>query len=252
MENWQANILIIEDDPEAAEELRDCLQGEAIALSFARSKRQFARLVEQHEFQLLVVDIGLPDGSGLDIIREVRKESSVGIIVISGHTQEIDVVTAIEIGADDYLRKPISIHEFRAKVRRMLQRSVGQGYSKNLVRSDNHEYKTFGDWSLDVDNHRLLYQQTQELDLTTAEYRVLLALVSNSNRILSRHALLHHLHGESGAYDERAIDGVVSRLRRKLAHTDNFKPIKTIRNSGYMFSETVRTERHSPESPEDT
>ncbi|MEP5567991.1 MAG: response regulator transcription factor [Halioglobus sp.] len=244
MGNIATEILILEDDTLAASELKDCLTGEGLQPSIASSKKSFERSIARHEYQLLIIDIGLPDGNGLDVIREVREESSVGIIVISGHTEESDVVAAIELGADDYLKKPISINELRAKVRRLMIRTGGAGYSKNLVKTNTHEQKIFGDWHLDIDNHRLFYKGNQEVDLTTAEYKVLLALLENSDRILSRHSLLDHLHGYSNPYDERTVDGLISRVRKKLAIPKDYKPIKTVRNAGYMFCENVHTEHH--------
>ncbi|MEP4148313.1 MAG: response regulator transcription factor [Halioglobus sp.] len=244
MSTFATEILILEDDALAASELKDCLTGEGLKPSIVSTKKQFERSVERHEYQLLIIDIGLPDGSGLDVIREVRAQSSVGIIVISGHTEEADVVAAIELGADDYLKKPISLRELRAKVRRMIIRTGGTGYSKKLLRSNKHEQKTFGDWRLDIDNHRLFYKKNQEVDLTTAEFKVLLALLENSDRILTRDSLLDNLHGISNPYDERTIDGLISRVRKKLAIPDSYKPIKTVRNVGYMFCERVHTERH--------
>lgn len=244
MGTFATEILILEDDILAASELKECLTGEGLQPSVASSKKQFEKKVERHEYQLLIIDIGLPDGNGLDVIREVREQSSVGIIVISGHTEESDVVAAIELGADDYLKKPISINELRAKVRRMMIRTGGSGYSKSLSRPHKHEQKKFGEWHLDIDNHRLFYKNSKEVDLTTAEYKVLLALLENSDRILSRHSLLDHLHGFSNPYDERTIDGLISRVRKKLAVPEGYKPIKTVRNVGYMFCEAVHTEHH--------
>ena len=241
METGNIEILILEDDALAAAEVKECLNGEGFVAKVARSRKQFDKMVQSHEYQLLIVDIGLPDGNGLDVIRMVREESEVGIIVISGLTEESDVVVAVELGADDYLKKPISIRELRAKIRRLLIRTEKAGYSKNLCRSNKHEFKYFGDWKLDVDNHRLFYKGNEEVGLTTAEYRLLLALVENSDRILSRRALLDHLHGESSPYDERTIDGLISRVRQKFSKPDRYRPIKTIRNAGYMFSDTVRT-----------
>jgi DNA-binding response OmpR family regulator len=236
-----SEILILEDDALAAAELKQGLSGEGFAATVARSRMQFDKMVQRHEYQLLIIDIGLPDGSGLDVIRMVREDSEVGIIVISGHTEESDVVVAVELGADDYLKKPVSIRELRAKIRRLLVRTDRVGYAKNLCRSNKHEFKYFGDWKLDVDNHRLFYGDDNEVDLTTAEYRLLLALVENSDRILSRRSLLDHLHGESGSYDERTVDGLISRVRQKFSKSDHYQPIKTIRNAGYMFSDSVRT-----------
>ena len=109
--NCETKVLILEDDPLAASELKDCLAREGLHPSIACSKEHFEKIVEQHEFQLLIVDIGLPDGSGLDVIREVREQSSVGIIVVSGYTTESDVVAAIELGADDYIIKPFEAIE---------------------------------------------------------------------------------------------------------------------------------------------
>lgn len=244
MKNLQVEIIVLEDDLLTTKELSDCLVAESWVPTVARSIKQFRQLIEHHEYQLLIIDIGLPDGSGLDVIRAVRDKSSVGIIVISGQTEEADVVTAIELGADDYLKKPISTRELRAKIRRLLHRTDGVSFSKHLVRSQQHECKIFSDWTLDIDNHRLIYKKSQDIDLTDAEYKLLRALVNNSDRILSRCSLLNHLHTVSGVYDERTIDGIISRLRRKLAKKDSYKPIKTVRNSGYMFCDHVQTEYH--------
>ena len=248
--NCETKVLILEDDPLAASELKDCLAREGFHPSIACSKEHFEKIVEQHEFQLLIVDIGLPDGSGLDVIREVREQSSVGIIVVSAYTTESDVVAAIELGADDYIKKPISIKELRAKVRRMMIRTSGSGYSSSIAQPNNNEQKFFGDWHLDLDSHRLFYRINHEVGLTSAEYKILLALLNNCDQILSRHSLLNHLQSISSPYDERTIDGLINRVRKKLAIPASYEPVQKVRNAGYMFCETVRTEhQQTTESP---
>lgn len=236
------NILILEDEKDAAQLLAEALALDGYKTKHAGSKAEFDRYTDHEEYQVLLVDISLPDASGLDVIRQVRQTSDVGIIVTSGRSSEADVVVAIEIGADDYMIKPIQVRELTAKIRRLLQRTKNAGYSRRLARGNAHEQHFFGNWQLDVANHILMDNQGTPINITTAEFVLLDALLRSSNRILSRQALLDHLYGYGDAHEERNVDGMISRLRRKLRCTDYPEIIKTVRNAGYMLCIEVKTE----------
>ncbi len=242
MQLAEVRIVLVEDDPDAAFMLSALLEPEAASVAVARNKSQFWTLVSNREVDLIILDIGLPDGSGLDIIRRIRETSEVAIIVTSGYSSEADIVTAVEMGADDYLSKPFHARELIAKAKRLLSRTRGATYATNMVVSRDAPVYHFGEWSLDTGSFQLSHVSQGVQRLTTAEFRVLEALLKTRRRVLSRAQLMSHLHTGNAVSDERNIDGIISRLRKKLSRPAGFRPIETVRGAGYIFACEVSTE----------
>jgi DNA-binding response OmpR family regulator len=182
----------------------------------------------------------LPYGDGLTLIREIQAGSDVVIIIISGKTSEIDRVEGLEVGADDYIIKPFSPRELLARVQAVFRRTHGNKYPDQAV-SLSVEIAEFLDWKLDLSSRRLMSKDDKQVELTTAEFDLLRAFVEAPNRVLSRDFLLNQLHSLDWVGYDRGVDGLVSRLRRKLKRSVNsVSLIKTVRSVGYIFTASVK------------
>ena len=233
-------ILILEDDKDALEEVAETLVDEGFLTISAKNIQAFEQLKRHHIIDLFLIDLNLPDGDGLTIVREIRAESEVGIIIVSGKTSEIDRVVGLEVGADDYISKPFSPRELLARVQSVLRRTRGNTFPKTTIDS-GEAIVEFHDWKLDLGSRHMLAKDGMALELTTAEFDLLRAFVESPNRVLSRDFLLDQLHGLDWVGYDRGVDGLVSRLRRKIKSPVETGPlIKTVRGVGYMFTASVR------------
>lgn len=238
--NANPTILILEDDRDTLEEVEEMLSDEGFITLPAENVQAFEKLKKQHIIDLFLIDLNLPDGNGLILTREIRGESDVGIIILSGKTSEIDRVVGLEVGADDYITKPFSPKELLARVQAVLRRTRGSTFPRATIDS-SEEIVEFLDWKLDLSSRHLLTKDGKEVDLTTAEFDLLRVFVKAPNRVLSRDFLLDQLHGLDWVGYDRSVDGLVSRLRRKIKQSVEIAPcIKTVRGVGYMFTASVK------------
>lgn len=229
------SILVVEDDVAEADELAEVLERYGFRVKTVRTISQFRSLSELRSFDVLVVDLGLPDGHGNQVIRLAREESNAGIIVLSGHHGEIDKVLALEVGADDYVEKPFQVTVLIARIQsliRRLERSAAPIVSKRKDR-----FFEFDDWKFDTQKRQLFNQSGEEVHLTKTEFDVLEIFLSHPDKILTREQIVIKLKGGEWAGYDRAIDGIVSRLRAKfVSYQDCAAYITTIRGVGYLFS----------------
>ena len=177
----------------------------------------------------------LPGEDGLTLARSLRSQSDIGIIILTGRGETVDRIIGLEMGADDYLPKPVHLRELLARVKSVLRR-VRADEAPQPARSRVR----FAGWSLDLSSRELLSPAGQQVRLTTGEFDLLAAFVNNPNQVLSRDRLLDLARNrEAGPFD-RTIDVQVGRLRRKLEDDpQNPSLIKTVRGSGYIFTPTV-------------
>jgi len=230
-------VLIVEDDEMLGDELRDVfLQWGFVAITVA-SVNAFWEQVQDFKPQLIVVDLTLPDGSGVDIIRDVRSKSDIGIIVMSGRSDEIERVVCIETGADDYVVKPFSSREMVARIRQLMYRTRGVSYGDVAPINDSEagRYK-FNDYIFDTSAMALTASSGDEVSLTTLEFSVLKTLVTHAREVLSRDFLLESVHAPNWAGSDRNIDNLVSRIRKKITAPGSAPPVRTVRGVGYMFA----------------
>ena len=230
-------VLIVEDDEMLGDELRDVfLQWGFVAITVA-SVNAFWEQVQDFKPQLIVVDLTLPDGSGVDIIRDVRSKSDIGIIVMSGRSDEIERVVCIETGADDYVVKPFSSREMVARIRQLMYRTRGVSYGDVAPINDSEtgRYK-FNDYIFDTSAMALTAPSGDEVSLTTLEFSVLKTLVTHAREVLSRDFLLESVHAANWAGSDRNIDNLVSRIRKKITAPGSAPPVRTVRGVGYMFA----------------
>lgn len=235
-------VLIVDDDEILGEELRDVfIQWGFEALAVA-SVKEFLTKIKDYQPQVAVVDLALPDGSGVDIIKNIRSTSDIGIIVMSGRSDEIERIVCIETGADHYVTKPFSSREMVARIRQLMYRTGGVVYGEFASAKD---VKTgcfkFSDFVFDTNAMALTGPSGDEVSLTTLEYSVLKTLVTHAREVLSRDFLLESIHAENWTGSDRNVDNLVSRLRKKITAPGGSPPVRTVRGSGYMFALEVET-----------
>ena len=221
-------ILVVEDDARIA----DLIEKNLAAAGFechqspdgGRALADFARLKPV----LLVLDLGLPGFDGLEVARRIRRESDVPILMVTARSSESDKLLGLELGADDYITKPFSTAELVARVRALLRRSSGTITERVLE---------IGGLRIDP-ARRTVVRDGESVPLTTLEFDLLYFLASRAGRVFSRESLMEHVWGSDRVVDDRSIDSLVSRVRRKLER-DASKPryLQTIWGAGYRFSE---------------
>ena len=193
---------------------------------------QEAKKLLEPSLSLLVLDLMLPDGSGLDLCREIKKNSllsNIPIIILTAKDDEVDRVVGFELGADDYVTKPFSVRELILRVKAVLKR--GEVNKPELVEVE----RQFGDLSIDVDSHEV-HVNNELVVLTALEFKLLKQLVDRRGRVQSRDQLLSDVWGYSSEVTTRTVDTHIKRLREKLGPMGKY--VQTIRGIGYKFSRT--------------
>ena len=238
--NRPQTVLVLEDDVVTLDEVSETLTDEGFHILRAESARALWEITECNTIDLFLIDLSLPDEDGLTLTRAIRKTSDVGIIIVSGKTSEVDRVVGLEIGADDYITKPFSPRELLARVRSVLRRTKGSTYPDIKHEPAGQEVVEFLGWALDLGAYHLVGPDGSGADLTTAEFELLRVFVEAPNRVLSRAFLLDQVYGHDWVGYDRRVDGLVSRLRRKIKQPLGTEPlIKTVHGSGYMFNPSV-------------
>lgn len=231
------HILLVDDDGQIRHLVAKFLRENGHRVTVARDGREMRQALADAVIDLVVLDVMLPGASGLDLCRELRKSSSMPIIMLTARGSDTDRIVGLEIGADDYLSKPFNPRELLARVNAVLRRSrATQG--KSAVRSGHH--LSFEGWTLDTQRRELTNPDGVVVDLSTGEYDLLLSFLEAPQRVLTREQLLDAAKHRIATGFDRAIDVQVSRLRRKLdASEEGQAMIKTIRGSGYLFVPAV-------------
>ncbi len=209
-------VVVIEDEPQIRRFVRQALEAEGWQVHEADSAKKGLTEAGTRKPDLLVLDLGLPDGDGLDVIRDVRGWSSVPIIVLSARADEADKIAALDAGADDYLTKPFGVGELLARVRANLRRprsAAGGGTSEAAF--DESPVFTFGDVAVDR-QARLVRRSGTEVHLTPIEYRLLTVLIANAGRVLTHRQLLREVWGPSHAGQSHYLRIYMGHLRQKL------------------------------------
>jgi DNA-binding response OmpR family regulator len=229
------HIVVIDDDPTLREMVIKYLDDNDVPTRSASSRAEFNRLFAGGLPSLIILDLRLGQDDGLDLLREIRSQSDVPIIITTGHRpDEIDRIVGLELGADDYIIKPFSLRELLARVRAILRRQE-MGRVARARDPERGGYR-FDGWRLERRGRRLLDPNAMSVTLTKGEYALLLAFLEAPQRPLSREHLLQATRIHEDIFD-RSIDVQVLRLRRKL-ETDPSKPrvIRTERGLGYVFA----------------
>ncbi len=202
--------VVIEDEPQIRRFVRGALEAEGWQVHEAETLQRGLTEAGTRKPDLLVLDLGLPDGDGLGLIRDVRQWSSVAIIVLSARIDEADKIAALDAGADDYLTKPFGVGELMARVRANLRRPRATGASQEEDTSFS-----FGEVSVDR-QARLVHRAGQAVHLTPIEYRLLSVLIANAGRVLTHRQLLREVWGPSHSEQNHYLRIYMGHLRQKL------------------------------------
>ncbi|WP_339463371.1 response regulator [Pseudomonas sp. EA_105y_Pfl2_R69] len=231
-------VLIVDDDPVIRELLASYLQRDGFVVHCAETAEQAEAHLLQQPVDLLMLDIRLPGKDGLTLTRELRVRSEVGIILITGRDDEIDRIVGLECGADDYLAKPFNPRELMSRAKNLVRR-VRHAQALSAA-EEPRQLKHFADWALDLDRRRLLASDGRENLLTHGEFQLLSVFLRNAGHTLSRDQLMDQIRNREWLPNDRSIDVLVGRLRRKLGD-DPADPqlIITIHGTGYLFSAAV-------------
>lgn len=231
----QVNVMIVDDDIALSEEIAEILFEQGFDVQYARTRCQFEQKHATMEIDVFVVDLLLPDGHGHEIIRKIRQNSSAGIVVLSGKLDEVDKVIALELGADDYVGKPFARSEFIARVKSLIRRLECKTLSPMVEVSKGTEV-FFGDWKTDLQARKLFAPSGAEVLLTKLEFDLWVAFINALDRVLTREHLVYAIRGREWSGYDRSIDGLMSRLRKKLSSHQNMDcHFETIRGVGYML-----------------
>jgi two-component system OmpR family response regulator len=231
------NILVVDDQQEICELVRDYLTAEGFRVSVANDSAGLREQMGRGPVDLVILDLMLGGEDGLQLARELRSGSDVGIIILTGRAETVDRIIGLEMGADDYLPKPFHLRELLARVRSVLRRVASRTTG---IAAGQETQAHFAEWTLDLARRSLTSPAGEEMRLTTGEFELLAAFVHHANHVLSRDQLLDlSRHRAAGPFD-RTIDVQVGRLRRKLGDdAKNPVLIKTVRGGGYMFTPNV-------------
>ncbi|WP_435138332.1 response regulator transcription factor [Pseudopelagicola sp. nBUS_19] len=239
MTNSQKLIALLEDDAATRDEVTETLHYNNYVVVSSGSQESFLSKIENLEVDVYLIDLGLPDGNGLDLIRELKERPDCGgIIVLSGRSDDTDKIVGLEIGADDYITKPHNPRELLARVGSLLRRlEKNKTLEQPSTERKDNESIPFGQWVLNTGSRQLFGPENKEVTLTRSEFDLLLLFLKSKNRAISREELISKLRGNDWAGYDRSIDGLVSRLRQKLSNEDStVEYIKTIHGIGYLFN----------------
>src|SRR5690554_3491370 len=230
------NVLLVEDDSTLAMGIEYSLKNEGYNVNLANTVSLAKELIDEKDYDLIILDITLPDGSGYDICKYVRESKETPIIFLTALDEEVNVVMGLDIGADDYITKPFRIRELLSRIRAVLRR-----YSARSGKNSSDGILKSGDVIVILMENRV-YINEDEVFLTPSEYKLLLFLMQNHNKVLSRNAILEKLWDIEGDFiDDNTLSVYIRRLREKIEEDySNPTYIKTIRGIGYKWDKEVR------------
>jgi two-component system OmpR family response regulator len=237
MDHIAPHILALDDDADVRKILHDYLSGQDYRVSVVSRGRDMLSVLEREPVDLLLLDLRLPGENGLQLAGRVREMSKVPILILSGQSDEADLVMGLELAADDYVTKPFSPRELLARIRALLRRT--QTSSSVAPESQVRAYR-FGGWELNTRLRRLAAADKQLIPLTNSEFSLLCAFLSAPQRVLTRDQLLERSRLHSLEVYDRSIDVTILRLRRKIeADPSNPTLLTTERGAGYIFNAAV-------------
>jgi DNA-binding response OmpR family regulator len=218
-------ILVVDDEPKVARLARAYLVKNGFRVLTAGDGKSALAIARREKPDLVILDLMLPQIDGREVCRILRRESNVPIIMLTALSEEIDQVTGLEIGADDYIAKPFSVRALVARVRALLRRTRGEVKAPSLIRS--------GGLEIDTEKYAVTFNG-KPLKLTPNEFKLLHLLASRPGQTLTREQLLDDLHGAASSID-RSVDSHIKNLRKKLEIASGKSMIETVYGIGYRF-----------------
>jgi DNA-binding response OmpR family regulator len=234
MENNSIRILVCDDELEVREMVREYLVKRDFKVSTAGNGIELHAVLSSGGIDLVILDINMPGEDGLSILRSLRPENQVPVVMLTAAGEVVDRIIGLEMGADDYLGKPVDLRELEARIKAVLRRKNSvNSISENINPDDTAQ---FGDYTLYIEAAKLISDDGTEMQLTAMEFDLLKAFAANRGRVLNRDQILEQAHDRSWDPFDRSIDIRISRLRRKIEKNPE-KPtiIKTVRGIGYLY-----------------
>ena len=222
----KGNILIIEDEVKIARFVEMELNYEGYKVTKVHDGRQGLMKARNEEFDLILLDIMLPSMNGIEVLRRIREESEVPVIMLTAKDETMDKVTGLDMGADDYITKPFEIEELLARIRVALKR-------KKVTKKQELRYKEL---LMDLEGYNLSYDG-ENIELTKKEFELLRYLLENKNRVLTRDKIIETVWGYDYFGDTNVVDVYIRYLRSKIDDKYNQKIIHTLRGVGYMIKD---------------
>ena len=227
-------VLLVEDDATLAMGIEYTLKSEGYIVDIANTFFRGRELVDKTNYDLIILDIGLPDGNGFELCKYIRKDKNTPVIFLTAQDEEVNIVMGLDIGGDDYITKPFRIKELISRIKAVLRRTESINQRSILVS---------GNIKINLIEYKA-YKKDKLIQLTPSEYKLLNILMNNSHQVLSRMKILESLWDIDGEFvDDNSLSVYIRRLREKIEE-DSSKPlyIKTIRGVGYIWDKDVRGE----------
>lgn len=221
------DIFLLEDDEAIGIGLAYSLENEGYNVTLAKSVKEAEKIIDEKEFSLYILDLTLPDGSGYDVCKRIKAKGDLPVIFLTAYDDEVNVIMGFELGADDYISKPFRVKELMLRIKSVMRRYSNET-SDGIIKINNLKINT---------NEAKVYKNNEEIILTAMEYRLLLILLSNRGKVLSRTALLENIWDVAGDFvEDNTLTVYIKRLRDKIEE-DPAKPefIKTVRGLGYVI-----------------
>ena len=221
-------IFLLEDDASIAMGLEYSLHKEEYETRLARTVKEALEIISAEEFDLYLLDLTLPDGSGYDVCRTIKEKGDLPVIFLTAFDDEVNVVMGFDLGADDYISKPFRVNELMARIKSVLRRYNSEAGKSGILELHGLKINT---------NEAKVYKNGNEIVLTAMEYRMLLILLNNKGRVLSRNQLLENIWDIDGIFvNDNTLTVYIKRLRDKIEdNSDNPQIIKTVRKMGYIL-----------------
>lgn len=221
------DIFLLEDDETIGIGLTYSLENEGYNVTLAKSVKEAEKIIDEKEFSLYILDLTLPDGSGYDVCKRIKAKGDLPVIFLTAYDDEVNVIMGFELGADDYISKPFRVKELMLRIKSVMRRYSNET-SDGIIKINSLKINT---------NEAKVYKNNEEIILTAMEYRLLLILLSNRGKVLSRTALLENIWDVAGDFvEDNTLTVYIKRLRDKIEE-DPAKPefIKTVRGLGYVI-----------------
>ena len=221
------DIFLLEDDEAIGIGLTYSLENEGYNVTLAKSVKEAEKIIDEKEFSLYILDLTLPDGSGYDVCKRIKAKGDLPVIFLIAYDDEVNVIMGFELGADDYISKPFRVKELMLRIKSVMRRYSNET-SDGIIKINNLKINTI---------EAKVYKNNEEIILTAMEYRLLLILLSNRGKVLSRTALLENIWDVAGDFvEDNTLTVYIKRLRDKIEE-DPAKPefIKTVRGLGYVI-----------------
>ena len=228
-------VLVIEDEPDIRKTLEYNLSREGYKVESCGSIEEANTFLENPSYSIILLDLMLPDGSGLDLCKQIKSNPETNetpILILTAKDDEVDKVVGFELGADDYVTKPFSVRELILRVKAILKRNTKTSNPSNQTHEIN---RNFGSLKMNVESHEVFIND-EEIILTALEFKLLRQLVERRGRVQTRDQLLTDVWGYSSDVTTRTVDTHIKRLREKLGSMGKY--VQTIRGVGYKFSRT--------------